>query len=49
MDDILFSLKTTIDNASDITRDLSMITNNIQSGKGTIGRSINGSNIGEKF
>jgi len=37
MDDILTSLKTTIDNTSDITNDLSKITNNIQSGKGTIG------------
>ena len=38
MDDILISLKTTIDNTSNITNDLSKITSNIQSGKGTIGR-----------
>ncbi|MCX6175545.1 MAG: MlaD family protein [Ignavibacteriales bacterium] len=38
MDDVLISLKTTIDNTSNITNDLSKITNNIQSGKGTIGR-----------
>ena len=38
MDDILRSLKTTIDNTSHITKDLSKITSNIQSGKGTIGR-----------
>ena len=38
MDDILRSLKTTIDNTSNITKDLSKITSNIQSGKGTIGR-----------
>ena len=38
MDDILISLKTTIDNTSNITSDLSKITTNIQSGKGTIGR-----------
>ena len=37
MDDILISLKTTIDNTSNITSDLSKITTNIQSGKGTIG------------
>jgi phospholipid/cholesterol/gamma-HCH transport system substrate-binding protein len=38
MDDILTSLKTTIDNASNITSDLSKVTNSIQSGKGTLGR-----------
>jgi len=38
MDDILISLKTTIDNTSNITNDLSKITSNLQSGKGTIGR-----------
>jgi phospholipid/cholesterol/gamma-HCH transport system substrate-binding protein len=38
MDDIITSLKTTIDHTSDITRDLSRITGIIQSGKGTIGR-----------
>lgn len=38
MDDIFISLKTTIDNTSNITSDLSKITNSIQSGKGTIGR-----------
>ncbi|MGA9120197.1 MAG: MlaD family protein [Bacteroidota bacterium] len=38
MDDILVSLKTTIDNTSIITGDLSKITRNIQSGRGTIGR-----------
>jgi phospholipid/cholesterol/gamma-HCH transport system substrate-binding protein len=37
MDDILISLKTTIDNTSHITNDLSRITNSIQSGKGTVG------------
>jgi len=40
MDDILLQLKTTMENASSITNDLSIITNNIQSGKGTIGRLI---------
>jgi len=38
MDDVLVSLKTTIDNTSLVTSDLSKITNNIQSGKGTIGK-----------
>jgi len=40
MDDILISLKSTIDNTSSITNDLAIITNNVQSGKGTIGRLI---------
>ncbi len=38
MDDIMLSLKSTIDNTSTITTSLSKITNNIQSGKGTIGK-----------
>ena len=38
MDELLTSLKTTIDNASAITGDLSRITGNIESGRGTIGR-----------
>jgi phospholipid/cholesterol/gamma-HCH transport system substrate-binding protein len=38
MDDIINSLKTTIDNTSNITNDLSKIASNIQSGNGTIGR-----------
>lgn len=38
MDDVLISLKTTIDNTSNITYDLSKITSSIQSGKGTIGK-----------
>jgi ABC-type transporter Mla subunit MlaD len=36
MDDIITSLKTTIDNTSKITSDLSKLTSNIQSVKGTI-------------
>jgi phospholipid/cholesterol/gamma-HCH transport system substrate-binding protein len=40
MDDILNSLQSTIDHTSNITSDLAVITNNIQSGKGTIGRLI---------
>ncbi len=38
LEDILISLKTTSDNAFHITSELSNITDNIQSGKGTIGR-----------
>ena len=38
IDDIMLSLKTTIDNASNITNDLSDISNRIQSGEGIIGR-----------
>jgi phospholipid/cholesterol/gamma-HCH transport system substrate-binding protein len=49
MDDILISLKTTIDNASHITKDLSKITYNIQSGKGTIGRLSMDQSLGQNF
>ncbi|HEY9166619.1 MAG TPA: MlaD family protein [Candidatus Kryptonia bacterium] len=38
LDEILASLKNTVENTSSITGDLSKITGNIQSGKGTIGR-----------
>jgi phospholipid/cholesterol/gamma-HCH transport system substrate-binding protein len=38
MDDLLISLKATIENTSAITGDLSRITANIQSGKGIIGK-----------
>ena len=38
IDGIILSLKTTIDNTSDITNDLSEIANRIKSGEGTIGR-----------
>ncbi len=38
VDDFMISLKKTINNANDITSDLSKITENIQSGKGIIGR-----------
>jgi phospholipid/cholesterol/gamma-HCH transport system substrate-binding protein len=49
MDNILLSLKTTIDNTSNITNDLSKITNNIQSGKGTIGRLLMDHSLAENF
>jgi len=38
LDEILTSLKTTIDNTSNITNDLAKISSSIESGKGTIGR-----------
>lgn len=38
VDDIMLSLKTTIDNTAFITGDLAKISANIESGKGTIGR-----------
>lgn len=38
VDDIMISLKTTIDNTAIITGDLAKISTNIESGKGTIGR-----------
>ncbi|MBN2569403.1 MAG: hypothetical protein JXB42_08235, partial [Deltaproteobacteria bacterium] len=38
LDNILISLKTTVDNVSNVTRDFSNIADNIQSENGTIGR-----------
>jgi len=38
LDEILTSLKTTIDNTSNITNDLAKISSSIESGRGTIGR-----------
>ena len=49
MDDILYSLKSTIDNASSITGYLKTITNNVQSGQGTIGRLIMDKSWRENF
>lgn len=49
MDDIFASLKTSIDNTSDITHDLAKITNNIQSGKGTIGRLLMDHSLAQNF
>jgi phospholipid/cholesterol/gamma-HCH transport system substrate-binding protein len=48
-DDILISLKSTMDNTSHITSDLSTITNNIQSGKGTIGRMLMDQSMARDF
>ncbi|HSD62469.1 MAG TPA: MlaD family protein [Ignavibacteriaceae bacterium] len=49
MDDIMISLKSTIDNTSSITNYLKIITNNVQSGKGTIGRLIMDKSWRENF
>jgi phospholipid/cholesterol/gamma-HCH transport system substrate-binding protein len=49
MDDIMISLKTTIDNTSHITGDLSKITNNIQSGKGTMGKLFMDQSVAQNF
>ena len=49
IDDILVSLKTTMDNTSNITSDLSKITNNIQSGKGTLGGMLMDSSLRQNF
>ncbi|MHB8262009.1 MAG: MlaD family protein [Bacteroidia bacterium] len=38
MDDILLKIKVTTENAVNITNDMAAITNNIRSGKGTIGK-----------
>ena len=49
MDNIMRSLKTTIDNSSDITGNLSKISSNIQSGKGTIGRLLMDQSLEQNF
>jgi phospholipid/cholesterol/gamma-HCH transport system substrate-binding protein len=49
MDNIMKSLKTTIDNSSDITSNLSKISSNIQSGKGTIGRLLMDQSLEQNF
>jgi phospholipid/cholesterol/gamma-HCH transport system substrate-binding protein len=49
MDDVMSSLKKTIDNASNITTNLSSITSNIQSGKGTIGRLLMDHSLAQNF
>jgi phospholipid/cholesterol/gamma-HCH transport system substrate-binding protein len=49
MDDILISLKTSIDNTSNITSNLSKITGTIQSGKGTIGKLLMDQSLAQNF
>ncbi len=49
MDAIVASLKTTIENSSNITGALSKITNSIQSGKGTVGRLLMDQSLARNF
>ena len=49
MDDIFISLKTTIDNSSNITGDLSRITSSIESGKGTMGKLLMDQSLAQNF
>jgi phospholipid/cholesterol/gamma-HCH transport system substrate-binding protein len=49
LDDIMMSLKKTIDNSSDITNNLTKITGNIQSGEGTIGRLLMNKSVAQNF
>lgn len=49
MDEVLISLKTTIDNTSTITNELSKITSDIQTGKGTIGRLLMDQSLAQNF
>ena len=49
MDDILISLKASIDNTSNITSNLSKITTTIQSGEGTIGRLLMDQSLAQNF
>lgn len=49
MDNVFASLKSTLDNASVITDDLSKITNNIQSGQGAIGRLLMDEGLTQDF
>ena len=49
MDDILISLKSSIDNTTVITSNLSKITDNVQTGKGTLGRLLTDKSLGRTF
>ena len=49
MDDILISLKSSIDNTTVITSNLSKITDNVQTGKGTLGRLLTDKSLGKTF
>ncbi|MBI2417158.1 MAG: MCE family protein [Ignavibacteriales bacterium] len=49
MDDVLLSLKTTIDNASILSSDLAKITKSIEAGKGTIGKLIMDETLARNF
>jgi phospholipid/cholesterol/gamma-HCH transport system substrate-binding protein len=49
MDDILISLKSSIDNTTVITSNLAKITDNVQTGKGTLGRLLTDKSLGKTF
>lgn len=49
IDSILFALKSTIQSTANITADLAVITNSLQSGEGTIGRLLMNSSAAENF
>jgi phospholipid/cholesterol/gamma-HCH transport system substrate-binding protein len=49
LDDIMASVKTTIDNASNITGNVSKIASNIQEGKGTVGRLLMDKQMSQEF
>jgi phospholipid/cholesterol/gamma-HCH transport system substrate-binding protein len=49
MDEIMASLKSTIDNTSHITNDLSKVTKSIESGQGTIGRLLMDPSLAQNF
>ena len=49
MDDVLLSVKGTIDNASKITSAVSKITDNMQAGKGTVGRLLMDKEMSQNF
>jgi phospholipid/cholesterol/gamma-HCH transport system substrate-binding protein len=49
MDDILISLKSSIDNTTIITSNLTKITGSVQSGKGTLGRLLTDKSLGQTF
>jgi phospholipid/cholesterol/gamma-HCH transport system substrate-binding protein len=49
LDDIMASVKTTIDNASSITDNMSKIASNIQEGKGTVGRLLMDKETSQNF
>lgn len=49
LDEVFLSLKATIDNTTSITGDLAKITENIQSGRGTIGRLLMDRSLRQNF
>lgn len=49
LDAIILSVKETVENAADITRDLASISGNIESGKGTLGRFLMDQNTADNL